>query len=148
MLNPDFRDILSEFCAAKVDFLLVGAYALATRGLVRATGDIDLWVRPSPENAQRVVHALARFGAPMDQVDVSDFYSPSLIFQVGLAPRRIDIITVIDGVDFEEAWQSREAILVDGIEIFTLSRAHLLKNKLASARDKDLSDARWLETTG
>ena len=89
----------------------------------------------SPENAQRVVHALARFGAPMDQVDVTDFYPPSLIFQVGLAPRRIDIITVIDGVDFEEAWQSREAILVDGIEIFTLSRAHLLKNKLASARD-------------
>jgi hypothetical protein len=91
LLNPDFRDILSEFTAADVEFLLVGAYALAVHGLPRATGDIDLWVRSSPENAQRIMTALARFGAPLADVTEQDFTSPGVVLQIGIAPRRIDI---------------------------------------------------------
>ena len=147
MLNPDFHDILSEFCAAKVEFLLVGAYALAAHGLPRATGDIDLWVRPDLENAERVMRALAGFGAPMQQILPQDFSTPGTIFQIGLAPRRIDVLTLIDGVEFEEAWLNRIEIEVDGLKIFTLSHEHLLVNKKSTGRDKDLMDARWLEET-
>ena len=103
MLNPNFHDILSEFCAAKVEFLLVGAYAMAVHGLPRATGDIDLWVRCSEENAQHIMAALARFGAPLSQISAADFQTPGVVFQIGVAPHRIDILTAIDGVEFDEA---------------------------------------------
>lgn len=145
MLNPDFRDILSEFTAARVDYLLVGAYALAAHGLPRATGDIDLWVRATPENAERVMSALARFGAPLADVVAEDFASPGVVFQVGVAPRRVDILTVIDGIGFEEAWGGRSEIEIDGLRVCVIGRGHLLRNKRASGRPKDLVDARWLE---
>ena len=102
-MNPDHHDILDEFCAAQVRFLLVGAYALAAHGLVRATGDIDLWVECGTENARCIMQALSRFGAPLDKVEEADFHEPGIIFQMGLPPRRIDIITKIDGVEFAEA---------------------------------------------
>ncbi|HVK04041.1 MAG TPA: hypothetical protein VM490_11230 [Armatimonadaceae bacterium] len=143
-MNPDHRDILDEFCAAQVRFLLVGAYALATHGLVRATGDIDLWVECGTENAHRIMQALSRFGAPMDTVEEADFYEPGIVFQMGLPPHRIDIITKIDGVVFAEAWESRVPAMVEGLTIFTLSRQHLLRNKESTGRAKDSADAAWL----
>lgn len=148
MLNPDFRDILSEFNDAGVEFLLVGAYALAAHGLPRATGDIDLWVRPSPENAARVMTALARFGAPLAEISIADFATPGIVFQIGVAPRRVDVLTGIDGVDFDEAWAARWDVVVDRIRIAVIGRAHLLQNKRASGRPKDLADVHWLEQQG
>lgn len=144
-MNPDFRDILSEFCAAGVEFLLVGAYALAAHGLPRATGDIDLWIRPSPENAERVMAALARFGAPLADISAVDFATPDMVVQIGVAPRRVDILTAIDAVDFGEAWPARLEVEIEGLRIGVISRDHLLRNKRASGRPKDLADASWLE---
>ena len=83
-MNPDFRDMLSALSDAEVEFLVVGAYALAAHGLPRATGDIDLWVRPSPGNAQRVWQALQAFGVPTRHVDVGDFTRPDIVFQIAL----------------------------------------------------------------
>lgn len=145
MLNPEFREILSEFCAGEVEFLLVGAYALAVHGLPRATGDIDLWVRRAPENAKKVWEALARFGAPMAGVNPHDFEVPDLIFQVGVAPRRVDVITQVDGLNFEEAWERCTWADVEGLRIPVVCAEDLLRNKRASGRPKDLGDAAYLE---
>src|SRR5438445_8377268 len=90
LLNPDFHDILSEFVSADVEFILVGAYALAVHGLPRATGDIDLWVRCSEANARKVMTALARFGAPLAEIAAQDFMTEGMVVQIGVAPRRID----------------------------------------------------------
>jgi len=145
LLNPDFRDILSEFCAEQVEFLLVGAYALAAHGLPRATGDIDLWVRCGEQNAQRIMTALARFGAPLSDLSAADFMTPDIVFQIGVAPRRVDVLTTIDGVEFEEAWAERLEVAVEGLRICVIGRKHLLRNKRAAGRPKDLADASWLE---
>ena len=144
-MNPDFRDILSTFCAEQVQFLIVGAYALAAHGYVRATGDIDLWILPNPENAVRVMVALKRFGAPVNEISVRDFESPGMIYQIGVAPRRIDITTVIDAINFQEAWDTRKIINLEGLTVGVLNYTHLLQNKRATGRPKDRGDVRWLE---
>lgn len=141
MLNPNFRDILSTFNAEGVDYLLVGAYAVAAHGLPRATGDIDLWIRATPENSRRAWNALLLFGAPTDQFSISDLQSPDVVIQIGVSPERIDVLTSIDGVDFNAAWRDRVAVMVDGLKIQTLSRQHLITNKLAVGRPQDLADA-------
>lgn len=147
-MNQDFRDILCEFNAAKVEYLVVGAYALAAYGVPRATGDIDLWVRPSKENAQRIVLALSRFGGLVHGVTAADFEDPKLIFQMGRAPHRIDIITVIDGVTFDEAIQNARFGMYDGIRAPVIGKAEFVKNKRASGRPKDLADIATLELEG
>ncbi len=141
MLNPNFRDILSTFNAGGVDYLLVGAYAVAAHGLPRATGDIDLWIRATSENAKRVWDALARFGAPTDQFSIADLESPEVVIQIGVSPQRIDLLTSIDGVDFDAAWRDRVAVEVDGLKVQTLSRRHLIANKRSAGRPQDLADA-------
>src|SRR5437764_1559601 len=105
VLSRDFKEILSEFIAANVEFLVVGAYALAAHGLPRATGDIDIWVRPGAENAQKVLRALSAFGAPVSDLTERDFTSPNMVVQFGVEPCRIDILTSIDGVEFDDAWK-------------------------------------------
>ncbi len=128
-----------------VEFLIVGAYALAVHGLPRATGDLDVWVRPTPENAQRVFSALQQFGAPRSKVDVQDFFTPDLVFQIGVAPQRIDLLTSISGVSFDDAWSARCSLDVEGRAIGVLGRHNLLVNKRSTGRPKDLADAAWLE---
>lgn len=145
MLNPDFRDILSCLKDEEVEFIVVGAYALAAHGLPRATGDIDIWVKNSPDNAQRIIRALTKFGAPISNLSEEDFTSPDLIIRMGIEPCRIDLLTGIDGVEFNAAWQNRVTINVDDLELYVLSRADLLQNKLAAGRDKDQSDIAWLK---
>lgn len=145
MLNPDYRDILSAFVDEKVEFLLVGAYALAVHGLPRSTGDIDLWVNASPANAQRTMRALERFGAPLDQVSLEDFSAPHSVVQIGVAPRRIDVMTSLDGLSFATSWPRRLEVDVDGIRIPVLSRADQATNKRAVGRPQDLVDAAWLD---
>ncbi|MBA3804724.1 MAG: hypothetical protein H0X14_03300 [Acidobacteria bacterium] len=146
MLNPDFQDILSVFCDEQVEFLVVGAYALAFHGFPRATGDIDLWIRRSDENAQRVWRALTRFGAPLFDLTIADLKTPDLALQIGLAPRRIDILTSIDGVSFDEAWPDRQQVEIEGFSIPVVGRAHLLQNKRAAGRPKDQGDIALLES--
>ena len=145
MLNQDFREMLSGLSAQQAEFLLVGAYALAGHGLPRATGDIDIWIRPTPDNAARVWRALAAFGAPLESLTIEDLTTPGVFFQMGVPPRRIDILTAIDGVEFDEAWSTRLDCVIDGIRLPVLGREALIRNKRASGRPKDLADLAWLE---
>lgn len=141
-LNEDFRDLLVLLVDHGVEFVIVGAYALAFHGAPRASGDIDLFVRPSPVNAQRVFDALVRFGAPLESAGVTavDFSQPGTLYQIGLPPRRIDLLTEISGLTFDEAWASRTAAEVDRRTVSFIGREALLKNKQASGRLKDLAD--------
>lgn len=144
-MNPDFQDMLSALSEEGAEYLLVGAYALAVHGLPRATGDMDLWVRPSAGNARRVLAALARFGAPLGGLTERDLVTPGTVFQVGVAPRRIDILTAIDAVEFEEAWTARRIARVGTLDVPVIERQHLLRNKKATGRPQDLADAARLE---
>jgi hypothetical protein len=148
MLNPDYRDMLSALSAEGAEFLVVGAFALAAHGLPRATGDIDIWIRPSDENAARVWRALKRFKAPLSRLTVEDLKSPDIVFQVGVAPRRIDVLTSIDAVEFDEAWSARKTVELEGQQLGVIGREHLIRNKKALARPQDVADVARLEGIG
>jgi len=138
--------MLSALNDAGAEYLVVGAFALAAYGNIRATIDIDIWVRPTEENAHRVWKALESFGAPRSKMSVEDFLAPDTVFQIGVAPRRIDLLTSISGVEFDQAWAQRKTTdLGDEMEVAVLGREQLLINKLASGRPKDLVDAAWLK---
>jgi hypothetical protein len=126
---------------AEADYLVVGAYAMAAHGCPRSTGDIDFWVRPTPDNAARVWNALASFGAPMAEIAVEDFSTPGIVFQIGIAPQRIDVMTSVSGVDFDDAWPNRLVADLDGLRADVIGRKQLLQNKIASGRPKDTLDA-------
>lgn len=145
MLNPDFRDMLSCLKSEEVEFVVVGAYALAAHGFPRATGDIDIWVRNSPANSHKVLRALVQFGAPLSDLSEKDLTSPDMVVQIGIEPCRIDLMTGIDGVEFDDAWKNKLKVWIGDLEIYVLSRADLLENKLAAGRDKDQGDIAWLE---
>lgn len=144
-MSSDYRELLAEFNAHRVEFVVVGAHALAAHGRIRATKDLDVWVRPDPANARRVLAAIKSFGAPLYDLTVEDFSSPGVVFQIGVSPVRIDVITAIDAVDFDEAWRDRVATDFEGEPVFVLSRALLLRNKKAARRTQDLADVEWLE---
>ena len=146
-MNPDYHDMLSALSGEDAEYLVVGAYALAVHGLPRATGDIDLWVRPVADNARRVLAALRRFGAPLADVTERDLVTPGTVFQIGVAPRRIDILTSIDAVDFDEAWTMRRIVDIEGLRIPVVSREHLIRNKKATGRPQDSADAARLESS-
>ena len=146
-MNPHFRDILSALSAEEAEFLVVGAYALAAHGLPRATGDLDIWVRPSESNASRVWRALLRFGAPLSAYEVKDFHTPDTVFRMGLPPTQVDLLTTISGVDFDSAWPARVQSEVEGITIHVIGVEDQIRNKRAAGRPKDLLDAVWLERT-
>ena len=145
MLNSHYKDILSILSGKKVKFLLVGAYAMAVHGYPRSTMDIDLLVMPNAENALLVLQALVDFGAPTGDLSAEDLQKEGLIFQIGVAPCRIDILTSIDGIKFEDAFARSEIVEIEGIPIHVLSIPDLIKNKRATGRIKDLADAEMLE---
>jgi Nucleotidyl transferase of unknown function (DUF2204) len=146
LLNQDFKDILSAFCAQKVEFMVVGGYAMAFHGYVRATGDIDLWIRPSDENAEKVWLALKQFGAPLFDLTKVDLKTLGMVFQIGMIPNRIDVITQIDGVEFEDAWKEHKTVEIDGLQIPIIGKIQLLINKKSTGRPKDNIDALWLQS--
>src|SRR3972149_6100166 len=146
MLNEDYRDMLHALSDEKVKFLLVGAYALAAHGYPRATMDIDIWVMPSPQNADAVLRALHRFGAPLHILTKEDLQKDGTIFQIGVAPRRIDIITSASGLQFEETYGRSLSVNIEGIEVHIPSIDDLILNKKAIGRTKDLADAEALES--
>jgi hypothetical protein len=145
MLNEDYKEMLQALAVEKVKFLLVGAYALAAHGYPRATMDIDIWIMPSPENAVAVMRALKRFGAPLQALSASDFQTEGVIFQIGVAPRRIDIITAVDGLTFDDAFAHSIVVAIEGLDIHIPSVTDLIINKRASGRTKDRADAEMLE---
>jgi hypothetical protein len=144
-MNRDFRDLLAEFNAQNVEFLVVGAHALAAHGHVRATEDLDVWVRPDPENARRILKALQVFGAPLHDLTEKDLSTPGVVFQIGVTPLRIDVLTAIEGVDFAEAWSNRLTTKFADQPAAVLSREHLIRNKRAVGRTQDLADVEKLE---
>lgn len=144
-MNPDFSEILSAFAAEGVEYLLVGAYAVAVHGLPRATGDLDLWVGTTGDNPKRVRRALERFGAPLDQLTLKDLTRPDVVFQIGVAPRRIDVMTSVDGVAFARAWGRRLDAKLETLTVHVISRDDLIRTKKAAGRAQDLADVAWLE---
>jgi len=144
-VNQDFRDLLAELNARQVEFLLVGAHALAAHGHVRATQDLDVWVRPSSENAKRTFQALEAFGAPLHDLTEKDLSTPGIVFQIGVEPIWIDVLTAIDGVEFDEAWPDRLMSKFADQPISVLSKEHLIKNKLPAGRMQDLADVEALK---
>jgi hypothetical protein len=143
-LAVDFRDLLRVFVARDVRFLVVGAYALAVHGRPRATGDLDVWVDATPENAERAVAALREFGAPLHDLRVCDLARRGVVFQIGLPPLRIDVLTAIDGVEFPGAWRRRIIADFDGVRVPVIGRQDFLVNKRATGRLKDRADAERL----
>jgi len=146
MLNEDYKDMLRSLSDENVRFILVGAYALAAHGYPRATMDIDIWVMPSPENADAVLRALNRFGAPLQNLSKEDLLKAGTIFQIGVAPRRIDIITAASGLEFEPAYRNSIPVNIEGIEVRIPSIDDLILNKKATGRTKDLADVEALES--
>jgi hypothetical protein len=144
-MNQDFVDLLQAFVDADVRFLVVGAYALAVHGRPRATGDLDVWVEPSPENAARVMHALAAFGAPLAEITESDFTGPGVTYQIGVAPGRIDVLTDLTGLTFADAWPRRIARPFGDIAVDFIGLDDFIRNKRATGRSKDLGDIEGLE---
>ena len=146
-MNDDFGDCLAALDKAGVRFLVVGAHAMAVHGVPRATGDLDIWIEADETNAARVLRALLEFGAPINSLDltVEDFAKPGNVIQIGLPPRRIDLLTRISGVDFDNAWRNRLVQYVDGRPTPFLGREDLLSNKKAVGRPQDIADVALLE---
>lgn len=132
--------MLFALSAAGAEFLVVGAHALAAHGVPRATGDLDLWVRASAENAERVWKALEQFGAPLHDLTMDDLARPDVVFQIGVVPQRIDLLTSITGVTFDDAWANRMYVEIDELEVPVLGRSELVRNKRAVGRTRDLAD--------
>jgi hypothetical protein len=145
--NEDFVDVVAALTEERCDFVIVGAHALAAHGAPRATGDLDVFVRPDLENAHRVYRALARFGAPVAAHGVvpADFTRPGTVYQMGLPPRRIDVMTELSGVTFDEAIADAVVGHLGPHEVRCIGLEAMLKNKRASGRTKDLADAEVLE---
>lgn len=142
----DFRDLLAALTETGAHFLVVGAHALAAHGVPRVTGDLDLWIEPTADNAARVWAALIVFGAPVASLQVreSDFTQPDQVIQLGLPPYRIDLMTGISGVSFDDAWQGRLVGMLFEVPVGFLGRDAFIANKRASGRPKDLDDLRAL----
>lgn len=148
MLNEDYKDLLHALSAEKVKFLLVGAYALAAHGYPRATMDIDIWVKPDPANAAAVLRSLERFGAPLQNLSHEDLEKADTVFQIGVAPRRIDILTGVSGLEFDATFRNAIEVRIDDVLLRIPSTADLIQNKRASGRTRDLADAEALENLG
>jgi len=144
MLNEDYREILQILLRNEVKFLVVGAYAMAAYGYPRATGDFDIWVDTTLENSQRIYKSVSDFGAPLAEITERTFTEKGIVFQIGVAPRRIDIITHIDGVEFHNAYQDKEEVEIENMKIPFLSKSNLIKNKKSTGREKDKIDIIYL----
>ena len=144
MLNKDYKEMLQILLDNKVRFLVVGAYAMGVYGYPRATGDFDIWVEASSENSEKIYRSLSQFGAPLSDITKTTFCEEGIIFQIGVAPRRIDIITKIDGVDFKKAYPDKQEIEIEDIKIPFLSKEDLIRNKESTSHEKDKLDVKYL----
>ena len=140
MLNQDYKEMLQLLLEHKAKFLVIGAYAMGVHGYPRATADIDIWVEASVENSKRVYMAIKDFGAPLYDIDEMTFSQKDAIFQIGIAPRRIDILSEIEGIEFGEAYDKRIEVELEDLTIPFISREFLIKSKSATGRDRDRID--------
>lgn len=145
VLNPDFKEFLRSLDTNKVRYLVVGGYAVALHGYPRYTKDLDIWIDAAPENAKRVVQAIADFGFASLDLRVDDFVQPDMIIQLGYPPNRIDLLTSLPGVAFDEAFDAHIVVAIDGQSIRFIDLEHLKRNKRASGRYQDLADLEQLE---
>jgi predicted nucleotidyltransferase len=143
-LPRDYREFLQSLASRKVEFLLVGAYAVGHHGHPRATGDIDIWVQRSPDNAQRLLAALRDFGFGSLQLDEADLVAPDRVIQLGMPPLRIDLLTSVTGLDFEECRARAAQAVLDGMPVPVLGLDDLRRNKRATGRPRDLDDLQRL----
>jgi hypothetical protein len=139
-VQPDFRDLLALLNEHQVDYLIVGGYALAFHGAPRFTGDIDIFLRPEPGNARRVIQTLAAFGFTFPNLTVDDFCTANTVVQLGIPPVRIDLITSITGVSWAQAESGKEAGAFGDVPVFYIGRRQFIANKRATGRKKDLAD--------
>lgn len=143
-LNPDFLELLREFGAHEVRYMVVGGIAFSAHAVPRYTKDLDVWIDAAPDNAVRAWNALAKFGAPLRELTPADLATPGTYYQVGVPPRRIDVLNQLVGVSFEEAWPRRVEVEYGGIEVHVIGREDLIRNKRASNRPSDRQDLRKL----
>ena len=147
MLNRDFKELLQLFNAKSVEYLVVGGYAMAVHGHPRFTGDLDLWIWSNPQNSTKIMESLRGFGFGTLGLTEADFETPSQVIQLGYPPSRIDLLTDIDGVNFEECWARRVTVLVDEVPLPLISKADLIRNKRSTGRLQDLADLEKLGAT-
>lgn len=143
-LSPDFKEFVELLNAHGVEYLIVGAFAVARYGVVRNTGDIDIWVRQTADNAAKLVRVVAEFGLASLGYTAADFMEADIIVQIGVTPFRIDLLTAIDGVTFAECYPNRQTSVLDGIPVAVISIHDLRRNKASTGRAKDQEDLRLL----
>jgi hypothetical protein len=139
-LHQDYKEFIKLLNENKVEYLVVGAFALAFHGYPRFTGDIDFWINNDPENAKKVYDSIKEFGFPTSNLSEEDFISDDLIFQIGYPPVRIDIVTSVSGLDFTKSFKNKKINRSSGLKIYFINIEDLKKNKKASGRKKDLID--------
>jgi hypothetical protein len=143
-LNSDLREFVELLNSHEVEYVIVGAFAVAWHGYPRYTADLDIFINAETSNALRVKTALERFGFSALDISIEDLSAPGKIIQLGVSPNRIDILTSISGVSFEEVWKTRATGQLDGIPVYFIGRESLLYNKEATGRARDLGDAEEL----
>jgi predicted nucleotidyltransferase len=144
MLNPDFKEFIQSLNDNDVRYLVVGGYAVALHGYPRYTKDIDIWIEPDPENANRMVRAIIQFGFESLGLEMDDFFAEDVIIQLGYPPNRIDLMTSLSGVNFKSCYEERISVEIDGVMVNFIDLANLRKNKSATARAQDLADLEYL----
>lgn len=145
VLNPDFREFLQSLNDNEVYYLVVGGYAVAFHGHPRYTKDIDIWIALNPDNADKMIKALEQFGFGSLDLKAEDFLTPDQIVQLGYAPNRIDLLTTLIGVEFEECYAARVAVVIDGVMVNFIDLENLKRNKKATGRHQDLADVENLQ---
>ena len=143
-LSQDFKEFIQLLNVHKVEYLIVGGYAVAIHGFPRTTGDIDFWVKPTNENAERIVKALMEFGFGSLDINIDDFIKNDSVVQLGFPPNRIDIMTSVSGLTFDECLKNKKEVEFEGEKINFISLHHLRINKKSTGRDKDNLDLKNL----
>lgn len=144
-MNSDFKELLKLFNDAKVKYLIIGGYAVAKHAEPRYTKDLDIWISNERENAERVFRALKNFGAPLANITVEDFTVPTLVFQLGIEPSRIDILMGLKDLDFDVCWERKAAATIGDTKIYFISIDDLIFNKQLTGRPQDLADVEKLQ---
>ncbi len=145
LINQDFKEFLQSLNANKVEYLIIGGYAVAFHGHPRYTKDIDIWINPTNPNINNLLQALKDFGFASPELKIDDFLDPDQIIQLGYPPNRIDLLTNLAGVDFKTCYSSKIEVSIEGISVIFIDLENLKKNKKATGRHQDLADLENLE---
>jgi predicted nucleotidyltransferase len=145
MFSPDFREFIGLLNKYKAKYMVVGGYAVGIHGHPRYTGDLDIWLLPDDDNANKILNAIKDFGFDSLDIKATDLTKEDSIIQLGYPPLRIDLLTNIDGVEFDDCYPNKKEIKIDGLQVYFIGYTDLIKNKKASGRHQDLGDIENLE---